>query len=174
MAVSLEGMTPEQIAEMAMLTKTMSDNPKTRGRFLGMMKELDPNTSIPEVDIARGIFGALKPALDKIEKLDNEAQVRRAEAEVMSRRNSLYESGFTKAEVESAEKLMIDKGISDHATAARLLRLEQQAAIPTPSSFSQPAMPKINVKEMGGNINSWARNEATAALTDIMKARRIA
>jgi hypothetical protein len=59
-------MTPEAIADLAALAKGLSENPQTRGQFLGMMKRADPNLSIPEIDIPNRLSAAVKPHLDKI------------------------------------------------------------------------------------------------------------
>jgi len=172
MAISLEGMSEEAIKDLALLAKGLSENPKTRGRFLGIIKESDPTLSIPEIDIPLNIGAAVKPHIDRIAKLEREAGERDIKDNIRSRRDSLVKNkGIKESEIEAVEKLMVEKGISNHDTAADFFLSERKSAAPTPSTFSQPAIPKIDVKAMGGNINAWARGEATNAISDLIKGR---
>lgn len=170
--VSLEGMTPEQIADLAALAKGLSDDPKTRPYFLNMMKARNPDLSIPEVDIPLQIDAAISPKLKKLEELEKKDQEREMRDMIRERRQKLMTTkGLKEEQVAEVEKLMVEKGISNHETAADFYLSQQNAATPTPSSFSHPSMPKPDLKAMGGNINAWARNEATSALSDIIKNR---
>lgn len=172
MAVSLEGMTPEAIADLAALAKGLSENPKTRGSFLNLMKAADPNLSIPEVDIPANIGAAVKPHLERIAKLEKEGLEREVRDRITARRAALVrDKGVSEDDIPAIEKLMVEKGIQNHETAAEFFLQQKQAAQPTPSTFSQPAIPKPDMKAMGGNIGAWARNEATSAIADIIKNR---
>ena len=172
MAVSLEGMSAEAIADLAALAKGLSENPKTRPGMLRLMKDADPSLSIPEVDIPANIGAAVKPHLDRIAKLEREGNERAIRDQITERRASLIKNkGLTEADIPEVEKLMIEKGISNHDTAADFLLSQRNSAQPTPSSFSQPAIPRPDMKAMGGNIGAWARNEATTAIADIIKNR---
>lgn len=170
---SLEGMTPEAIADLAALAKGLSENPKTRGQFLGLMKAADPNVSIPEIDIPARLSAAVRPHLQKIEQLEARERERDIKEEIEARRKALSDSrGLSKTEVAEVEKLMMEKGISNHDTAAEYYLNQKQVAAPTPSSFSQPSIPKPDLKGMGLNLNQWARSEATTAISEILKSRR--
>jgi hypothetical protein len=173
--VSLEGMSPEAIADLALLAKGLSDNPKTRGQFLGLMKSADPSMSIPEIDIPNNIGAAVKPHLERINKLETEAREREIRDTITARRAKISkDKGLSESEVTEVEKMMVEKGISNHETAAEFYLSQKQSAAPTPSSFSQPAMPKPDLKGMGVNINQWARGEATNAIAELIKGRRAA
>jgi hypothetical protein len=172
MPVSLEGMTPEAIADLAALAKGLSENPKTRGQFLGMMKQADPNLAIPEIDIPNRLSAAVKPHLEKIEKLEREGQERAMRDMVNERRSNLIKNkGVSEKDIPEIEKLMVEKGIQNHDTAAEFYLSQKNSAAPTPSAFSQPSIPRPDLKKMGLNINQWSRNEATNAIADIIKNR---
>jgi len=172
MAVSLEGMTPEAIADLAALAKGLTDNPKTRGMMLQAMKVADPNLSIPELDIPNRISSSVKPYVDKIERLEREGQERSMRDMVRERRENLVKNkGLSASDVAEVEKLMVEKGINNHDTAAEFFISQRNSAPPTPSSFSQPALPRPDLKTMGLNINQWSRNEATNAIADLIKNR---
>ena len=175
MPVSLEGMSPEAIADLAMLAKGLSDNPKTRGSFLNLMKAADPNLSIPEVDIPARINAGVQPHLDRLQKLENNANERAIRDTIRERRAEIVKTkGVKEEDIPAIEKLMVDKGIQSHETAAEFFIAQQKSAAPTPSSFSQPAIPRPDMKSMGGNINAWARGQATEAIADLIKGRRAA
>jgi len=172
MAVSLEGMTPEAIADLAALAKGLSENPKTRQNFLGLMKAADPNLSIPEIDIPSRIAGATKPYIDKLEAMEKAQAERDMRDRINERRQSLVKNkGISESEISEVEKLMVEKGIQSHETAADFYLSQKSAAQPTPSTFSQPSIPRPDLKKMGLNINQWSRNEATSAIADIIKNR---
>ena len=171
MAVNLEGMSPEAIADLAMLAKGWSDNPKTRGQFLGLMKQADPTLSIPELDIPANIGGALKPHLDRLAKMENELAERGIRDTINARRAALTGKGISEKDIPEIEKIMVEKGIQSHDTAAEFFLAQRNSAPPTPSSFSQPTIPKPDMKAMGGNVGAWARSEATSAISDIIRAR---
>jgi hypothetical protein len=171
-AVSLEGMSQEAIAEIAGLAKSLSDNPKTRGEFLTLLKKADPNVSIPEVDIPARLHAGLQPTLDRLTKMEQEANERSIRDTIKDRRELLVTSkGINREDIPAIEKLMVEKGISSHETAAEFFMAQRNSAPPTPSDFSQPAVPRPDMKAMGGNIGVWARNEATSAISDIIKNR---
>ena len=175
MTTSLEGMSPEAIAELAVLSKSLSDNPKTRKAFLGLMKAADPTMNIPEVDIPNQVGAALQEGLKRLEKVENRMSQREIEGEIMKRRNAIVSSGLvSEAEVPEVEKLMLEKGISTHETAAQFFASQKKSAAPTPGTFGQPLIPKPDMKAMGGNITQWARSEAGSAIADLIKARRSA
>jgi len=175
MPVSLEGLSPEAIADLAALAKGLSDDPKTRPTFLRMMKDRDPSLSIPEVDIPANIGAAVKPYLDRIGKLENEGREREIKDTILQRRQSLIkDKGVKESDIPEIEKMMVEKGISNHDTAAEFFLSQQNSAAPTPSAFSQPAIPRPDMKAMGGNIGAWARTEAANAISDLIKGRRAA
>jgi hypothetical protein len=175
MSVSLEGLSPEAIADLAVTLKTLTDNPKTRAHTLALMKHVDPTLNIPEIDIPNQMNGYLKKGLDRLEALENSIRDKELRSEITSRRNAIVKSGLVnESEVSEVEKLMLEKGISSHETAAEFFASQKKSAAPTPGHFGQPLMPKPDLKAMGGNINQWARSEAGAAMADIIKARRVA
>jgi len=175
MTVSLEGLSPEAIADLAVTLKTLTDNPKTRAHTLALMKHADPSLNIPEIDIPNRMAGVAKAATDRIQKLEDDIMRRDLQERIRERRSSIVKSGMvSESEVPEVEKLMLEKGISNHETAAEFYASQKKAAAPTPGTFGQPLMPKPDLKAMGGNISQWARSEAQRAITDFTKARRAA
>lgn len=167
--VSLEGMTPDQIADLAVMAKSQLDNPKTRTHFLRNQKFVTPETSIPEVDIPMQTEALLNKGYEQLRLMQGQLDEERIRRQIMERRQDLMERhSLTKKDVEEVEKLMLEKQIASHDTAAEFYKSQQQSAQPTPSIFSQNQMPKVDLKAAGmPNMNSWARSTATQVIDEM-------
>ena len=173
MSVSLEGLTPEAIADLAVALKSLTDNPKTRRQTLALMKQSDPTLNIPEVDIPMQLNGILQQNEQRMAKMENSLNEERLRNEILSRRNAVVKKGIvSEDEVAEVEKLMLEKGITSHETAAEFYASQKKSATPTPAQFGQPLISQPDLKVMGGDINQWARSEAGKAMADIIKLRR--
>lgn len=172
---TLEGMTPEAIANLAGLANTLANNPETRAGFLGLVKKADPSVSIPEVDMPLRIEAAAKESNERVAKLEAQLLERDVRDNVMQIRNSLVKRGLaSEADIPEVEKLMLEKGISSHETAAEFYQSQKRSAEPTPSSqgYKVHTMPTVDAKLFGGNLKQWGRAEAARVIDD-MKAGRI-
>ena len=167
--VSLEGMSQEAISGLAMIAKGLSDNPATRNDFLKLTKTANPHLAIPEVDLPLQINNSISAEREKIAALEKELLKDRVERDVERRRESLMENkGLNKADIAEVEKLMVEKNIASHETAADFYNMQRQSAKPTPfSGHGSHQMPKIEAKDFGGNIAQWARNEAAQTIHGI-------
>jgi hypothetical protein len=160
--VSLEGLSSEQIADLAALAKAQLDDPNVRPYFLRNQKVVDPSLSIPEVDIpmqAQGLIAGQQKQIETLQQQLNEDRIRR---EINERRSALQtKHGLSSKDVEEVEKLMLEKQIGSHDTAAEFYKSQQQSAQPTPSTFAPNSLPKIDLKGTGTtNMNQWARAQA--------------
>jgi hypothetical protein len=167
---SLEGMTPEVIASLAQLAKGLSDNPKTRTKFLELTKEANPDMSIPEIDVPRHFESALQKERDARTALERQILTESVERSVRERRANLKEKhGFKDSDITELETLMVDKGIQSHDTAAEFMMAQRKSATPTPSvtGMGSHQMPEVDTKQFGGNIQQWARSTAMQTINDI-------
>lgn len=162
MNVSLEGMTPDEIANLASLAKAQMDNPRTRIHFLRNSKVVDPSLSIPEVDIPEGVNQMFAKSQEQMQALAQENANLRLERDIEKRREKLMQKhGLSETQVEEVEKMMLEKQIASHDTAAEFYKSQQQSAMPTPSTYSVNTMPKIDLKESGvRNMADWSRQQA--------------
>jgi len=173
MSVSLEGLTPEAIADLAVALKSLTDNPKTRKQTLALMKPSDPTLNIPEIDIPMQLNQLLQQNEARMAKMEAARNEDRVRADILDRRNEIVKKGLvSEDEVKEVEKLMLEKGISSHETAAEFYASQKKSATPTPGTFGQPLFAKPDLKAMNGDINQWARSEAGKAMADIIKMRR--
>lgn len=173
--VSLEGLSADQVSNLAALAKGMSENPETRGDFLKLLKKQKPELSIPEVDLPVQMESVVKPLQEQIATLQAEKAEAEARQRVLDARNEVVGKGLAKAEdIPEIEKLMLERGITSHATAAEFYASQQRAAVPTPSRFTggNQSLPQVDLKAAGvGSMKQWARQEAHRVLDDIRAGR---
>jgi tetrahydromethanopterin S-methyltransferase subunit H len=83
----------------------------------------------------------------------------------------LKEKGYVDSDddILEIEKLMTEKGIANHETAADYWRHMKQSAVPTPSGFPTPVMSKFDIKGYMKNPVGAARENAAAALAELRK-----
>jgi hypothetical protein len=165
--VSLEGMSQEAISGLALLAKGLSNNSATRDQFLQLAKTANPDLNIPEVDIPFKMQGMLKEEREKREKLENQIRESEVRLQIKERREEMKaKNGLSDAQIVEVEKMMVDKGIMNHDTAAEFYISQQKSAAPTPSvGYSVNTVPKIDAKEFGGNINQHARSVAAEMIS---------
>jgi hypothetical protein len=174
MDTSLEGLSQEAIVGLAQIAKGLSDNPDTRKSFLGLVKAADPSASIPELDISNQITSAVAEERSKREALENKIMERDARDNVINRREAIKKSkGLSDEDVAEVEKIMVEKGISNHDTAAEFMVAQRQSAKPTPfqAGYGSHQAPQVDTKPYGGNIAQWSRNEAANTIADIRAGR---
>lgn len=169
--MSLENLSVEAQAELAALAKTLAENPATRKTFLQLTKQVRPDVPIPEIEIEERTNSVLAEANKKVETLEQKLRQKEAKEELEKRRITLLKKNLVQSEDEIAEveKLMVEKGIANHETAAEYHQWMKQAAAPTPSQFPQPVMSKFNTKDFMKNPVGAARDAAHAALAEFRK-----
>ena len=105
-----------------------------------------------------------------------EAKLREKEAleELQNRRNSLMKKGLIKSEDEigDVEKVMLERGITNHETAAEYHQWMKQAAVPTSTGYNPNPVRQFDLNKYWKNPVTAARNEAMNALNDLRKPQR--
>ena len=162
--VTLEGMTPESIAELAIAAKSMLSNPDTRLEALAMHKRANPTLNIPEIDLPAQFNTALAEERSKREAIEQrmmEADVRR---EIEGKRAAMIAKGIPADKVGEVEAMMLERSIGDHNSAAEFYMMQQKMAVPTApdlaSRYKGQAMPTIDTKPFGGSVKNWAKAQA--------------
>jgi hypothetical protein len=135
----------EQAKASKTLLDKMGNNPKLRHKFLGLVKELNPDANIPEIDAAAPIMAevaeARKTAAEIRAEIEKDREERKKEREqtqfsafMENGRKYLQEHGYTQEGIASIEKLMAERGLPDYKTALLVHRDENpdpEPAIPT-------------------------------------------
>ena len=170
--MSLEDMSNDQVNELAALAKQLAENPETRKDFLRLTKKAKPDFSIPELEIEDATTHAVSKAYERVEGIENKMRERDARDSLNERRQSLLKKGFAKddADIESIEKIMLEKNIPNHETAAEYWKWMQQSAAPTPgTSYNPSTLSRFDLSKLQKNPVAAARDEAFKALNELRK-----
>ena len=169
--MSLENLSLEARDELAQLAQTLAENPDTRKEFLRMTKRVKPDLPIPELDIEDYTNRAVDKSEQRVQALEAKLRERDAVEELQKRRNSLMKKGLisNESEIDDVEKIMLERGINNHETAAEYHAWMKQAAVPTSSGYNPQVIQQFDLKGYWKNPTSAARSEAMKALNDLRK-----
>ena len=172
--MSLEDVSYEQRDQLAALMRELSDNPATRKEVLRLTKKIKPDLVIPELEIEETTTSAVSEARRELDGLKAQLAQRQAEEDLEKRRNSLIRKGLAQsdADVEEIEKVMLEKKIADHDTAAEYWQWMKQSAAPTPTGYNPSAVSKFDLNKYYKNPVGAARDEAAKALQELRKNTR--
>jgi hypothetical protein len=172
--MSLENLSLEARDELAALAQTLAENPETRKDFLRMTKKVKPDLPIPELDIEDYTHRAVSRSEDRVQALEAKLREKEAVEELQKRRQSLMKKGLisNESEVGDVEKIMLERGITNHETAAEYHQWMKQAAVPTSTGYNPSAVKQFDLNKYWKNPVAAARNEAMNALNDLRKPQR--
>jgi len=169
--MSLEDLSMEARDELAMLARQLSENPATRKDFLRLTKKAKPDMPIPELEIEDKTDSAIELMRKENQELRAKWQEKEAMEELRSRRSNLKSKGLVERDEDIAEveKLMLEKGMTNHETAAEYWQWMKQSAQPTPSGYNPNPMTKFDLGKYWKNPVQGARDEAAKALNELRK-----
>ena len=169
--MSLEDMSFEQRDQMALLMRELSDNPETRKEILRLTRKVKPGLVIPELDIEDHTSSAVSKVYQELEQMKSQKREDDAVADLNKRRMSLIKKGLIRdeSEIEQVEKIMLDKGITNHESAAEYWDWMKQSAVPTPTGYNPSAVAKFDLGKYSKNPVMAARDEASKALNELRR-----
>ena len=172
--MSLENISLEARDELAALAQQLAENPSTRKEFLRMTKKVKPDLPIPELEIEESTHAAVSKAEQRVQQLEAKLREKDALAELDKRRQALIKKGLiaSEEEVKDVEKIMLERGITNHETAAEFHQWMKQAAVPTSSGYNPQVINKFDLNKYWKNPVGAARDEAVRALGDLRKPTR--
>jgi hypothetical protein len=172
--MSLENVSIEARDELAALAQQLADNPATRKDFLRMTKKVKPDLPIPELDMEDYTYNAVNKSEQRVQALEAKLRERDAVEELQKRRQSLMKKGLiaSEDEVKDVEKIMLERGITNHETAAEFHQWMKQAAVPTSSGYNPSPVKQFDLNKYWKNPVNAARDEAASALRDLRKPQR--
>ena len=173
--MSLEDLTPEARDELALLMRQIAENPATRKEALRLAKRVRPDMTIDTLEIEDEVDKKFEQSQAKLEALEAKLREKEAVEELERRRRALINKGKAKSEddVAAIEKIMLEKGIQNHETAADYFQWMNQAATPTSSSAFKAnvmdATARDTLSKYWKNPAAAAREEASNALNELRK-----
>jgi len=161
----------EQRDQMALLMRELSDNPETRKEILRLTRKVKPGLVIPELDIEDHTSSAVSKVYQELEQMKSQKREDDAVADLNKRRMSLIKKGLIQdeSEIEQVEKIMLDKGITNHESAAEYWDWMKQSAVPTPTGYNPSAVAKFDLGKYYKNPVMAARDEASKALNELRR-----
>lgn len=177
--MSLEGKTSDQIENLAALTDFVMGNPTTARQFKRLLKQANPNLSMPEVELEDQIEAAVKPVQEQNYKLEARLLQRDAQDHALALVETLRDDRVVRNRADFGELVKYasengyqtdEKGLRRAASARES---ENRVAEPTPMQHGAVDLSQRDRhKELLANPQGWARNEAAKALDDIIKGRK--
>ena len=169
---SLEDLSTDARDELALLARQLAENPATRKDFLRLTKRAKPDIPIPELEIEDSVYQHTQAANAKVERLEAKLREKEAMDELTRRRQALLKKGKVsdETEIEQIEKVMLEKGITDHETAADYHRWMREQATPTAATFTRNVMDqtaRTTLSSFWKNPQVAARDEASKALMEL-------
>jgi hypothetical protein len=170
--VSLEGLSAEQINNLASLAKSLGEDPKTRRSFQRLIKEKNPATIIPELDAEDAITKTSEQLRQENEAIRQELTNDRI-ARQRQMLQARIEDSYPGMKFDDVEKAMTDHGIANHETAAKFLFNERKLAEPAAEIPGRggPMMMPNEAKAFFKSPTTTARKLAHDAMTDIINQR---
>jgi hypothetical protein len=171
--MSLEDVSLEQRDELAQLMKELADNPATRKEVLRLTKKVRPSMNIPEIEMEDYTEKKISNAEERVMQLEAKLREKDAVDELNKRRQSLVKKGLaSEDQIDAIEKLMLEKGMTNHETAAEYFDWMQQAAVPTPSGYNPNPLKGFDLSKFWKDPKMAARNSAAEALAELRKNNR--
>jgi predicted phage gp36 major capsid-like protein len=172
---SLEDLTPDARDELARLARELAEDPSTREQFLRLTKQKRQNLTIDSIDLKDQFNARFEEMQSKNEALEAKLREKEALEELEKRRQALIKKGKAKSEddVAEIEKVILEKGITNHETSADYFDYMKQAAQPTAiQAFDRSFMneqARDSLAKFRVNPSQAARDEAAKALFELRK-----
>lgn len=166
----MSSLSPEAQAQLSKLATDLAHNPKTRKRFVNLVKEIDPSKTFPDVELED-----LRESIEaKFADRDHQEAARKATRKLERQRASLIESGrFKEEDVEKIEKEVMEAhGISDYEVAATYYGAITKPVTPTSEIKSQTWKMPPMTKDDISNIGHHTLQNAYAVIDEI-KGKRV-
>lgn len=176
--MSLEGKSPEEIEALAQLADSALSNSKTRGVFQRILKAVNPNLSIPEVELEDRLAAAVKPHAEAVQKLTQERERDTQVQQANTLYETLHDDGVVAGRKDFNEivKYAAEKGFMTNEQGLRMASQHRAAELESAEPSSRPMdMTMIlqkNNKDLMKNPAEWARAEAARAMDDLAKQRK--
>lgn len=157
--------------ELAGLTQLLAEHPETRRDFLRMTKKVKPDLPIPELELEDRFTAARGEDAKRIAALEGKLAQKDAMQALEERRKKLRDRGFNDDDIKGTEKVMLEKGITNHEAGGDYFEWMNQAAKPTPATGAYSASPfkAFDLKPFLKNPVQAAREAAAQAMADFRK-----
>ncbi len=163
--------TRDQLAGLAM---KLAGHKDTRKGFLGLVKQVAPDTPVPEIDTDRAVTAAIGEERAAREKFEAEQRDRWFKEELGKNRANVAEKfGLSADDMTKMEKMMTDKALpADYTWAAQLYKQQAEPAGATNYGDHGNVDVKSYIGSMEGLMDdpdNWSRNTAHGMIDEIRR-----
>jgi len=138
-----------------------------------LTKKIRPGLNVPELEIEDNTNSALQQMRAENEAIRAKLQQKEAVENLEKIRHNVVKKGLvSEDEIPEIEKLMLEKKIADHETAAEHFRWMKQAAVPTPTGYNPSAIRQFDLGKYWKDPRGAAQQEAVRAFADLRKPTR--
>lgn len=150
--------------ELLLLAKKALGDGKTRMKTLRVFKEAEPSTVLPEIDTEDRINAALTPLQEENRKLREDLNKGVTERMLKEKRDFVKGRGL---KVEDVEKVMMEKGITNHESAVEFIEANSRVAAPATPARSWDRSAKVPQEDgLKKNPAEWAREQAAMVIDE--------
>jgi hypothetical protein len=171
----------DAIADLAGLALKLGNNQKTRKGLLGLVKEADPNTPIPEIDESNAFNSELAKRDELIAKIQKERDEEKFAAALASQKNDARSKfGLSEDDMSRMEEMMKKGELpADYRFAPQLYKQQTESA--TPTNYGTGGYGPLDIKhaaqgkEFEGLMDdpdNWSLRTAHSLIDDIQKKGR--
>ena len=168
----------DQIADLAHVAMKVANNKKTRKGFLGLYKEVSPDTAIPEIDEVNAINSEIAKRDERIQELEKRFDNRVHEDNLARAKNEAKTKfQLSDDDMTAMEKMIVEKKLpADYTWAAQLYK--QQTEVATPTNYGTSGYGPLDIernaeseefKGLMEDESSWSVRTAHQMIDDIQK-----
>jgi hypothetical protein len=170
--MSLENLSEDQIRSLASLAKDLSDDPATRRSFQKLIKQKNPSTVFPEVEIDDRAEQLSAKISEETESLRAELKQRDIEQQRRDIKANLADK-YPGISFEDIEKTMVESAIGKHETAAQFLANQKILAEPAAEVPGRggPMMMPSEARQFFKSPSQVSRKLAHEVVTDLINKR---
>jgi hypothetical protein len=158
----------EELLVMGRIAKMVHGNKNTRRKFLRLVKEVDPETPIAELEAEDVLEARIKPIQDENAELRKKIEQGEAMKDLENRRtplrNKLRAQKLPEDQIEKmildTEKVMIEKKIGDYEIAFDYKTRNESVAAPAKAPFTPVSLPTVVDANFFKDPAAGARNLA--------------
>lgn len=153
-------------------------NPKTRSKLLGLVKDLNPDAPIPELDVA----APLRAEMDEFRKhvgdsvaelktlLTQDKQTREVTSVIERERSKMRKAGYSDEDIAATEKIMEERGVVDYDMAAAYYKQTQVKPEPVNDVYGMDrAWNFAAPREEDADHKGWLANPRKQSQLEVQK-----
>lgn len=189
MATSLEqlrtqypNLSDDQIADLAATSMKIGGNKNTRKGFLGLIKQVSPDTPIPEIDEVAAVHAELAERDKRIQALEQGQKDRDFAASLASQKNDARaKHGLSDADMTAMEEMMKKGDLpADYRFAPALYKQQTESSTPTnygsggygPLDLNQSLSSDKALEGLMDDPDNWSRRTAHNLIDDMHRKTR--